>query len=111
MRRGIFAPGEKIAPVRQASQQQGVSIKTVLHAYALLESRGVLETRPQSGYFVRPEPRQASAEPPGRAIAVASEVDVSWLVLSTLRSIRAHDAVLLGSPYPDPEPFPWKRIN
>ena len=32
-------------------------------------------------------------------------------MLSTLRSIRAHDAVPLGSPYPDPSLFPWRRIN
>jgi DNA-binding transcriptional MocR family regulator len=115
VRRGVFTPGERIASVRQASQQHGVSIKTVLHAYALLESRGILETRPQSGYFVRAKPgarvtgRNGAAEP--GAIAVASEVDVSRLVLSTLRSIRAHDAVPFGSPYPDTEPFPWRRIN
>lgn len=53
VRRGVFAAGERIPSVRQASQQHGVSIKTVLHAYALLESRGIVETRPQSGYFVR----------------------------------------------------------
>ncbi|WP_250526822.1 PLP-dependent aminotransferase family protein [Caballeronia sp. GAWG2-1] len=115
VRRGVFASGERIASVRQASQQHGVSIKTVLHAYALLEGRGVLETRPQSGYFVRARPK---AETPrdetkrrARPVAVASEVDVSRLVLATLRSIRAHDAVPFGSPYPDPEPFPWRRIN
>ncbi|WP_061168289.1 aminotransferase-like domain-containing protein [Caballeronia hypogeia] len=113
VRRGVFAPGEKVASVRQASQQHDVSIKTVLHAYAILESRGILETRPQSGYFVRAQPQALKTEPKraGRALAVASEVDVSRLVLSTLRSIGAHDAVPFGSPYPDPEPFPWRRIN
>ncbi|BAN25681.1 aminotransferase-like domain-containing protein [Caballeronia insecticola] len=115
VRRGVFAPGERVASVRQASQRYGVSIKTVLHAYAVLESRGILETRPQSGYFVRAQPRagvvQAEPKRARRAIAVASEVDVSGLVLSTLRSIRAHDAVPFGSPYPDPELFPWRRIN
>lgn len=113
VRRGVFAPGEKVASVRQASQQHDVSIKTVLHAYAILESRGILETRPQSGYFVRATLATLKPEPkrPARALAVASEVDVSRLVLSTLRSIRAHDAVPFGSPYPDPEPFPWRRIN
>jgi DNA-binding transcriptional MocR family regulator len=110
VRRGVFTPGERIASVRQASQQHGVSIKTVLHAYALLESRGVLETRPQSGYFVRARPQPLAGERK-RAPAIASEVDVSKLVLSTLRSIRSHDAVPFGSPYPDPEPFPWRRIN
>jgi DNA-binding transcriptional MocR family regulator len=113
VRRGVFGPGEKIASVRQASLQHEVSIKTVLHAYALLESRGILETRPQSGYFVRKKPLVGVSPraPSALAIATASEVDVSRLVLSTLRSIRAHDAVPFGSPYPDPELFPWRRIN
>jgi DNA-binding transcriptional MocR family regulator len=110
VRRGVFAVGERVSSVRQASLQHGVSIKTVLHAYALLESRGVLETRPQSGYFVRevaaPAVKAASQPPP-----VAAEVDVSRLVLSTLRSIRSLDATPLGSPYPDPSLFPWRRIN
>ncbi len=119
VRRGVFAAGERIPSVRQASQQHGVSIKTVLHAYALLESRGIVETRPQSGYFVReaalqafrPETRLPGGKPAPLVAPVAAEVDVSRLVLSTLRSIRAHDAVPFGSPYPDPSLFPWRRIN
>ncbi|WMY09401.1 aminotransferase-like domain-containing protein [Paraburkholderia phenoliruptrix] len=119
VRRGVFAAGERIPSVRQASQQHGVSIKTVLHAYALLESRGLVETRPQSGYFVReaalaalrPETRRGNGTPAPPVAPVAAEVDVSRLVLSTLRSIRAHDAVPFGSPYPDPSLFPWRRIN
>jgi DNA-binding transcriptional MocR family regulator len=112
VRRGVFAAGERIPSVRQASQQHGVSIKTVLHAYALLEGRGLIETRPQSGYFVREHAVQQTVR--GRAAqasAPAAEVDVSRLVLSTLRSIRSHDAVPFGSPYPDPTLFPWRRIN
>jgi DNA-binding transcriptional MocR family regulator len=112
VRRGVFAVGERIPSVRQASQQHGVSIKTVLRAYGLLEGRGLIETRPQSGYFVRE--RAGSKAVRGlvaKAPAPAAEVDVSRLVLSTLRSIRAHDAVPFGSPYPDPTLFPWRRIN
>jgi len=112
VRRGVFAAGERIPSVRSACQQHGVSIKTVLHAYALLESRGVVESRPQSGYFVREAARApAAGSSVSPAPAVASEVDVSRLVLSTLRSIRTRDAMPLGSPYPDPSLFPWQRIN
>ncbi|TDG07246.1 PLP-dependent aminotransferase family protein [Paraburkholderia guartelaensis] len=132
VRRGVFGPGERILSVRRASQQHGVSIKTVLRAYALLESRSVIESRPQSGYFVRarvgaPQGRgtagilgaqgkdAVSPGKPRRASAprqpVPANVDVSRLVLSTLRSIGAQDAVPLGSPYPDPALFPWRRIN
>ncbi|MDE1181050.1 PLP-dependent aminotransferase family protein [Paraburkholderia sp.] len=112
VRRGVFAAGERIPSVRQASQQYGVSIKTVLHAYGLLESRGIVETRPQSGYFVREQARtDATRDHTGPVPVVASEVDVSRLVLSTLRSIRTNAAMPLGSPYPDPTLFPWRRIN
>ncbi|MGH8780080.1 PLP-dependent aminotransferase family protein [Paraburkholderia sp.] len=112
VRRGVFAAGERIPSVRQASQQHGVSIKTVLRAYALLESRGIVDTRPQSGYFVREQARpRAARKPAAQTPAVAAEVDVSGLVLSTLRSIGSRDAMPLGSPYPDPSLFPWRKIN
>jgi DNA-binding transcriptional regulator YhcF (GntR family) len=42
--------------VRQAAQHHRLSITTVVRAYLLLESRGILESRPQSGYFVRAGP-------------------------------------------------------
>ncbi|PLZ00913.1 2-aminoadipate aminotransferase [Burkholderia sp. WAC0059] len=116
VRRGVFGVGERVLSVRRASQQYDVSIKTVLHAYALLESRGVIESRPQSGYFVRERANAAGAgadhaDETQQKPAVAAPVDVSRLVLSTLRNIGAHDAVPLGSPYPDPALFPWRRIN
>ncbi|SPK75975.1 putative DNA-binding transcriptional regulator fused with a domain with PLP-binding motif (plasmid) [Cupriavidus taiwanensis] len=110
--RGVLLPGEKIPSVRQASRNHQVSITTVIRAYVLLESRGVIESRPQSGYYVRPQPGASPAALcPSRPPARPSHVDVSTLVLSTLRSIRSNDAVPLGSPYPDRALFPWQRIN
>ena len=112
--RGVLLEGEKLPSVRQASQHRSLSISTVLRAYSLLESRGVIESRPQSGYFVRPrQPAALRAAPPvpAQPLVLSSEVDVSRLVLSTLRTIRKEGAVPLGSPYPDPAPFPWPRIS
>jgi DNA-binding transcriptional MocR family regulator len=115
VRSGVFRPGERIPSVRQSSQQHRLSIKTVLHAYLLLESKGVIQSRPKSGYFVQPGrlpgAPAASELRPSRPIAVSAQVDVSRLVLSTLRSIRGDDAVPLGSPYPDPSMFPVQKIN
>jgi DNA-binding transcriptional MocR family regulator len=113
--KGIFLPGERVPSVRQTSQQHRLSITTVLRAYLLLESRGLIESRPQSGYFVRQQgdarlvpTRQLRASTP---IAVSASVDVSRLVLSTLRSIGSDEALPLGSPYPDPALFPSQRIH
>lgn len=115
VRSGVFLPGERIPSVRQTSQQHQLSIKTVLHAYLLLESKGVILSRPKSGYFV--QSGRASSAPAAselrasQPLAVSAHVDVSRLVLSTLRSIRSDDAIPLGSPYPDPSLFPVQKIN
>jgi DNA-binding transcriptional MocR family regulator len=112
VQRGVFAPGEKIPSVRRTSQHHRLSITTVLRAYVLLESRGVIESRPQSGYMVRARRPAAAPElEPSKPLAISATVDVSRLVLSTLRSIRSDEAVPLGSPYPDPASFPYQRIN
>jgi DNA-binding transcriptional MocR family regulator len=124
IRRGVFRQGERVPSVRKTSQHHRLSITTVIHAYLLLESKGIIESRPQSGYFVRGRKSGASGTNDSgaggkpmpelrasRPIAVSSQVDVSRLVLSTLRSIGTDDAIPLGSPYPDPKLFPFGKIN
>ncbi|MBP0595741.1 PLP-dependent aminotransferase family protein [Paraburkholderia sp. LEh10] len=115
IRQGVYRHGERLPSVRQTSQQHRISISTVIRAYLLLESRGLLTSRPQSGYFANfregDEARQALDLRPSRPIPISSPVDVSRLVLSTLRSIGVDDALPLGSPYPDPGLFPFERIN
>lgn len=112
---GVFRPGERLPSIRQTSQHHRLSITTVVHAFLLLESKGVIESHPQSGYFVRVPPQSANGKVPqelrtSQPLAISSQVDVSHLVLSTLRSIT-NDAVPLGSPYPDPSLFPSEKIN
>lgn len=111
--RGVYRPGERILSVRQASKQLRLSITTVLRAYLMLESRGLIDSRPQSGYFVRQRTDlTAMAELHETSpVATSSAVDVSRLVLSTLRTIARDDAVPLGSPYPDPSLFPFEKLN
>ncbi|UVA80972.1 aminotransferase-like domain-containing protein [Pandoraea commovens] len=111
---GVYQPGERLPSVRQTSQQRQISITTVIRAYLLLESRGLIVSRPQSGYFVSTleayaAPALTAAKP--KPIAISASVDVSRLVLSTLRSIATDDAVPLGSPYPDPGAFPFEKLN
>ena len=56
---GTYRPGERIPSIRTMSRQMQVSINTVMEAYAHLENKGMVEARPQSGYYVRcrlPEP-------------------------------------------------------
>ena len=47
---GTYRPGDRLPSVRQLSRQKRISVSTALQAYMLLESRGLVEARPQSGY-------------------------------------------------------------
>ena len=49
---GTYKTGDRIPSVRLFARQNNVSITTVLEAYRLLESKGLIEVRPQSGYYV-----------------------------------------------------------
>ncbi|MFG1490580.1 PLP-dependent aminotransferase family protein, partial [Oceanospirillum sp. HFRX-1_2] len=50
---GIFQPGDKLPSIRKLSQQRSVSIATVQSAYEQLELQHLIESRPQSGFYVR----------------------------------------------------------
>lgn len=109
---GVLRPGDRIFSVRQASEKYELSISTVLRAYLLLEQEGVISSHPQSGYYVTPRKRlqQRHGSPLAKDINL-SEIDASKLVLTTLKSIREFGTVPLGSPFPDPQLFPLKKIH
>nr|WP_229259327.1 PLP-dependent aminotransferase family protein [Duganella aceris] len=112
---GVIREGERIPSVRQTSQHHNLSVSTVIRAFLLLESQGVIESRPQSGYFVRRRPAALAQAQSGEPLLAAEMArgetfDTSEFVLTTLRSIH-QGSVPLGSPYPDPALFPWARLN
>jgi DNA-binding transcriptional MocR family regulator len=56
---GTLRPGDRLPSLRKMSQTSGVSIPTVRQAYIELERQRRVESRPQSGFYVRH--RQANA--------------------------------------------------
>lgn len=109
---GVLRAGDRMPSIRETSRARRVSISTVRRAYEVLESRGAVEGRPQSGFFVRALPPASAAEPlaTSRPEPVSTEVDVSRFVLGTLKAIQAGGLLPLGAPYPDPALFQWRRI-
>ncbi|MBI1906470.1 MAG: PLP-dependent aminotransferase family protein [Rhodocyclales bacterium] len=98
MNDGRLPAGARLPSVRDAARARGLSINTVLAAYRQLEARGLVEARPQSGYFVRsrlpspPAPRfgdgitRAQPAQPSVldriAVAVAAQTDPATIDLS-----------------------------
>jgi DNA-binding transcriptional MocR family regulator len=52
----VMKIGDKLLSVRALSKEQGISLSTAFQAYYLLESKGLIEARPQSGYYVKYSP-------------------------------------------------------
>ena len=101
---GALRPGSRAPSLRQISQQRGASLSTALQAYRLLEDRGVLEARPQSGFYVAKAgpislETPAASKPPGKATSVS----ISTIVLELLEHAANPSLVPLGCAIPSAE--------
>src|SRR5216684_3994710 len=67
IRKGAFRAGDRVPSIRGLRRQQGVSVATVLQAYFWLENRGWIESRPQSGFYVRQPYTEVAPEPESRS--------------------------------------------
>lgn len=108
---GTLKAGERVPSVRRLRIDLGVSVSTVLEAYRLLESEGLIEARPQSGYYVRgqrqlpPEPSISAPKP------VATEVGVAALVSEILAVARDPAMLPLGASGHSPDLLPTLKLN
>ena len=109
---GTLAPGSRVPSLREISRQHETSLTTALQAYRLLEDRGVLEARPQSGFYVatgQPVSRQlpTASKPPAKAASVA----VSGVVLKLLEHAADPKLVPLGCAIPSAELLASARLD
>jgi DNA-binding transcriptional MocR family regulator len=110
---GLLKPGDRLPSVRRASASRQLSPATVFEAYYLLEARGLVVSRPRSGYYVADKPRQRLPEPEqaSRPDSAAREVAVTAMVLEIIRAAMSREVVPLGSAFPSPLLFPLERLG
>lgn len=110
--KGVYNYGERVPSVRELSRELGVSTTTVVEAYRLLEDQGLLEARPQSGYYVKlhevdsrcPQP---DCLPPTDPIPVT----VIDLVMNLMADHQRHDLVRLAGADAAPDLLPVKTLQ
>ena len=103
---GRMQPGDRLPSVRHLALQHRLSISTVVQALRSLESRGMVEARPQSGYYVRrraARPVEAAAAQGAAQATQPVEVGVSQRLVEVLRVNEAPGMVSLGAALPAPE--------
>ncbi|QSQ24481.1 PLP-dependent aminotransferase family protein [Pyxidicoccus parkwayensis] len=108
---GVMRPGERIHSVRELSRLKGVGLNTAVRAHEILEDRGLVVTRPQSGTYVVGPRQDSGITPPRRRLSVPREVDVPGLVSLVFESAQAKDLVPLGAACLTPDLYPCEAIN
>lgn len=108
---GTFPPGSRIPSLRRISQQMSISLTTAMEAYRVLEDRGLVEPRPQSGYYVKcrrslpPPPRKTEGAP--RPVTL----EITDLILRMLRHSAKADIVSFGAAVPHASFLPTEALN
>jgi DNA-binding transcriptional MocR family regulator len=104
--------GDRMPSVRQFSSQQQVSVPTALQAYVTLETRGLIEARPKSGFYVRarfadltPEPVKSTVAPKITAVGNPDPVE------SLLADHANSKLVPLGAALPSAELLPGIKLT
>ncbi|MBI5534353.1 MAG: PLP-dependent aminotransferase family protein [Deltaproteobacteria bacterium] len=95
---GTLRGGQRIPSVRAMAVQMRVSVMTVLQGYRRLEDRGLIESRPKSGYFVRPELMRRVSQP---ALPPPPQVDPIRLSSPSVRIPDLAAALLLQKERPN----------
>jgi DNA-binding transcriptional MocR family regulator len=107
----ILAPGDRLPSVRQLSSQKRLSVSTVLQALRQLEDRGLVEARPQAGFYVRRR-SPARAEPVAKGrLSRPTFVGVNDLLMQVLHANEQPGVLPLGSAHAAPGLLPSARMQ
>ncbi len=111
IQQGLYNPGHKVPSVRQLSKQKQVSISTINQAYALLEDRGLIRSKPQSGYFVREGANDPIVAPPMSSGGEPKTVDKSDLIDRMLSVCNQQTHINFGAAIPEYSFMPTRALQ
>lgn len=97
---GAFKAGDKLPSLRELAELHKYAKNTVVAAFEILVSRGMVEPRRGSGYFVLERPLVKL--PDEAAGSLGRAMDIVWLMRSQLRT--EPDALAVGDGFP---PVQW----
>jgi len=110
--KGIYKAGEKLPSLRNLHTLTGLSISTVYQAYIELESRGVIEAKEKSGFFVKPLLSNILPLPGFKRHKTKPQKPAINTIVESIYQAIGDDALLpLGAAVPAVELLPMKQIS
>ena len=108
----VLRIGDKLPSVRMLSEDYGISMGTAFQAYYHLEGRGLIESRPKSGYYVRFNHRRFPDLPNTiQPEALSHDVSVKEMINSIYTDIAASDVLNFALAVPDATLLPAAKLN
>jgi len=109
---GTYKPGEKLLSIRKLHKQSNLSISTVYKTYMELETMGLIEARPKSGYYVNPIALQQLKAPVFKKQSpIPQKVSLSSMINSVVSAINNPDFLPLGNTALDTDLLPVKHFS
>lgn len=108
----VLRIGDKLPSVRVLSDEYGISMGTAFQAYYHLEGRGLIESRPKSGYYVRFNHHRFPQLPGSmQPNTISHDVSVKEMIASIYTDIAAKAGINFALAVPDPSLLPAAKIN
>ncbi|MFS8979404.1 PLP-dependent aminotransferase family protein [Cupriavidus necator] len=104
---GAYRAGDKLPSLRELALLHGYSKNTIVAAFELLVSRGLVEPRRGAGYFVLDRPVKAQADEDAGSLRRA--MDIVWLMREQLKS--RPDVLAVGDGFPPVEWLSEARLD
>jgi DNA-binding transcriptional MocR family regulator len=101
IRDGLYGPGDRLPSVRESARRLTMSTSTVLEAYGQLLDRGLIESRPQSGFYVKSAERTPDTPAMSRPRVAAAAVSVGEIAMEVVHAASDRKLVAFGSALPD----------
>src|SRR6188768_3115301 len=109
---GVLKVGDKLLSVRALSKEQGISLSTAFQSYYHLESKGLIEARPQSGYYVKYSPEHILDLPNvSEPVNDAVPVSVDDMINSVYLDLRSDKLLNFSMAAPSFSLLPIAKLN
>lgn len=110
---GTFKAGTRFPSVRRTAQTYSVSINTVVSAYRHLEDQGLIEARPQSGFYVRNQLPKLESTFDSNSASAPPQANVLQLIETTFEAQQNPNFtnISLACPTHDSDFYPRDKLG
>lgn len=111
IKNGTLKTGARMPSLRLLHQEYGVSMTTTIQAYLELESKGLIVSRPQSGYYVQYKGRELPVPGISQPTKGSEPEYVTSIISKIYSNLHRKDVMQFGMGVPENRLLPLAKLN